>query len=334
MRKYFLLCIFFCIQIGISYSQPRVALHSNGTTTIFAGNNPAIDAYNAAVPGDTLYIPGGLLTMPNINKRLVIIGAGHNPDSAIATGITIVNGFSISTSGDSVHLEGLYINGALYVESDYVSIFRCYVNGNLFLNYYYATLNYIRVSECIIKDDIESSKTNFLEVYNSIFSSVQNMNNGTVQNCIVFGRYYGYPYYGDVGFFNCNSSLLQNNIVYNTSLIIVGAGNYSTYKNNIMRLPVSIGNHTFINNYDTLSLNNIFVNHTGTSFSYNNDYHLKNPTLYMGTDATQVGIFGGLNPFKEGTLPRNPHIVNKTIAPYTNQGGELNINFKVTAQQK
>src|SRR5688572_6206413 len=43
-------------------------------------------------PGDTLFLPGGNFSLSgdvNIDRRLVIIGAGIQPDSSAATGITI-----------------------------------------------------------------------------------------------------------------------------------------------------------------------------------------------------------------------------------------------------
>jgi hypothetical protein len=52
----------------------------------------------------------------------------------------------------------------------------------------------------------------------------------------------------------------------------------------------------------------------------------------MGTDATQIGLYGSVFPYKDGAVPINPHIQAKTIAPVTNSIGELNIDIKVAAQ--
>lgn len=42
----------------ITNAQQKVALHHNGTTTIFGGSNPFIDSYTAAVDNDTIYLSG------------------------------------------------------------------------------------------------------------------------------------------------------------------------------------------------------------------------------------------------------------------------------------
>ena len=56
-------------------------------------------------------------------------------------------------------------------------------------------------------------------------------------------------------------------------------------------------------------------------------------TTYLGDDGTEVGIYGGLVPFKEGAVPINPHISQKSIQTTTDSNGLLNIYFTVEAQQ-
>jgi hypothetical protein len=52
----------------------------------------------------------------------------------------------------------------------------------------------------------------------------------------------------------------------------------------------------------------------------------------LGTDGNQVGIYGGVFPYKELAIPVNPNIISKTISPQTNASGELNIQVQVKAQ--
>lgn len=67
-------------------------------------------------------------------------------------------------------------------------------------------------------------------------------------------------------------------------------------------------------------------------FNYAHNYHLKSPTTYLGTDGTEVGIYGGTFPYKEGSVPRNPHIQLKNIASKTDDNGSLQIEIQVEAQ--
>ena len=94
--------------------------------------------------GDQIYIPGGVFTIQNfeINKSVMIFGAGHYPDSSIATGETYIMGNVILKTGASAGLiTGCYISGDVIVGtgaagSDSVSnysIHRCNLN-NLYLS--------------------------------------------------------------------------------------------------------------------------------------------------------------------------------------------------------
>lgn len=48
--------------------------------------------------------------------------------------------------------------------------------------------------------------------------------------------------------------------------------------------------------------------------------------LIIGTDGTQVGIYGNVSPFN--TTLTIPHIISKKIAPKT-ENGKLKVNIKV-----
>jgi hypothetical protein len=67
-------------------------------------------------------------------------------------------------------------------------------------------------------------------------------------------------------------------------------------------------------------------------FSYDADYHLKLPANFLGTTGNQVGIYGGLYPAKEGSVPANPHISSKNIGSTVDQQGKLNVQIKAVAQ--
>jgi len=107
-----------------------------------------------------------------------------------------------------------------------------------------------------------------------------------------------------------------------------------TFSNNIFASNPPVGNNTFENNYNSIDLSTLFVNQSGNTFNYDHDYHLSgsNASIYIGTDDTQVGIFGGLFPYKEHAIPSNPQITSKSIAASTDDNGMLNVNITVEAQ--
>jgi len=118
---------------------------------------------------------------------------------------------------------------------------------------------------------------------------------------------------------NCQQSIFRNNLfVYNWE----GPDNQSSFfgSGNMVNVP-------------QLS---IFVNQSGNTFSYKHDYHITQgrPGKKGGVDGTDVGIYGGIYPWKEGGLPFNPHIKMAKIAGTTDANGNLNVNIKVAAQER
>ena len=87
-------------------------------------------------------------------------------------------------------------------------------------------------------------------------------------------------------------------------------------------------------NFNNVAPADIFINQNGNSFNYSHNYHLQNPSTYMGTDATQCGIYGGIYPYKEAAIPSNPHIREKIISNITDINGNINVNIKVAAQDE
>ncbi len=118
MKKIIFIFIMLLYTMAV-HSQKTVALHHNGTVMMFAGSTPFIDAYNAASDLDTIYLPGGILSTVDLNKKLAIYGAGHYPDSTSATGKTILaDAFRIGSNADSLLLEGMQLNGTVTIDAD------------------------------------------------------------------------------------------------------------------------------------------------------------------------------------------------------------------------
>lgn len=321
-----------------SFSQQKVSLQNNGVSTIFGGSNPFNDAYNAAQFGDTLYLPGGNIPYPAIiDKGITIIGAGHYPDSTIATNKTVLVGnLTINQNADYLHIEGIEITGTLNFSTnnkvDNVVIKRCKIGAITYLGTRATACENNLIIESIIEGDI----------------NLQNARNSIISNCIIAGRIYNGMETG------ISNNILLSNIsgmaytinntdnCYISNNIFMRSGAYksyihsgcelSTFTNNIFNDNPSIGDNTFISNHLFVDVNSIFINQNGNTFSYSHNYHLINPALYLGTDNMEVGIYGGLYVFKEGSVPINPHINLKNIAPQTNTNGELPIQIRVNAQ--
>lgn len=329
------------VMITTIFAQKTVVRQNGTLTVIYTSNSPVIDAYNAANNGDTIYIPGGYYNFPNISKRLVFIGAGIYPDSTTYTGATIINnGFVFGAGSDSTEIIGLTINGN--IDFDYwatilkVKILRCNVN-NINLNASYTAKNYIFIKDCILgecKGNTSNPLVNYLTLTNCIITNrVGDITfGGLIQNNL-FIRDQNVNTNSHIT--NTHNSIIQNNVFYNNNNPNIGNfGNNNQILNNIFSItPSTYGTNFASGNYTNVPQSSILVNGPANTFSFNANYHLQSPSVYLGTDNTQVGIYGGtIGPFKEGAVPFNPHIYYKSVAPTTNSSGQLQIQFKVSAQ--
>lgn len=326
------------------FSQGIIALHHNGNTQIFKGTSAFSQAYNAAQNGDTLYLSGGYFWPVNINKRLVIFGAGHNPDSTQATTQTIIQGtIYLEPDADSIYIEGLYINGNIQYSNsnhkiDYVTIRRCIFTDISFSGDRSTPSLHNLIEHNVILNHADFSNTEQLLFRNNIFQNrFHHAYNAVITNNI-FLRSLHWSYYGGVPLYNVDNSLVQNNIFFNVSPYYGNLGfleceNSQFYKNLFITTPNYTSNIQS-GNYHDYPQANIFVNCPSDAFSYTYNYHLQNPSTLLGTDGTQVGIYGGSAPWKEGSVPKNPHIIQKNIAPQTDNNGMLNIQIKVGAQNE
>lgn len=331
--------VLFLLFSPITNAQQKVALHHNGTTTIFSGSNPLIDAYTAAVANDTIYLPGGTFAPPtNFDKKITVFGAGHYQTATVATGKTFINGnVVLKENADNFYLEGVEVNGDFTFSNNesvnQVVVKRCKINGSLNVvgNLSFPSTNFGLFGSVII-GTIDLVNAQNVLISNSIIQGrVLNSIGNALNNNILLTEY---VVYGSEAVINGDNNQVNNNIFrkINYANLIVGNGNIAS--NNLCALVTpSFGTlPTVSGNYFGITQTTIFINQTGATFNYTHDYHLQNTTSYLGLDGTQVGIYGGLFPYKEEAIPINPHIESKTIAPQTNASGELNIQVLVKAQ--
>lgn len=343
-KHLFLTVAIFTLTLASIAQNPITTLQHAGTTQVFYGQNSFIEAYNASVNGDTLNLSVGGFTAPaSICKGITIFGAGHFPDSAsVKIRTTITNSiFSIGTGADSIYLEGLYLNGQIYFSNsgllNNVKIIRCKFGNVVWYGGQTPALNSCSFEECFIEGCIGPGgmTVDNLLVKHCVITNVIELRFGI--NAIIDGNIFLYSPSSPAGFVICTySATLKNNIFLHSNPLLTSISYpYNVFYNNIFVIN-SFPFETYgygSNNYFGIPKADIFVNQTGNSIDYTHDYHLKNPELYIGTDGTQVGLYGGPIPFKNGGLPSNPQITSKSVAAETDASGNLNINFTVKAQE-
>lgn len=320
----------FVILASQSIAQGLISVQNGGQPKFF---QQVDDAITNSANGDTIYIPGGswYIAVP-INKRLHIIGVGHHPDSTKVTfPTTLIGQIYLATGANNGSLVGIYFKGGIDGREGDVSS--------------------MTIERCRISDGLSVSSTN------RNFSFVENIINGTIYdsgagatNFSFFNNIFWCSFYsnGNTPFIN---STFKNNIFYSPPRI-----QYSLFENNVFLnggVPNNDANSTLKNNlfanganFPTNTTNvysknivgqeqtDIFMKSDGATI-YENDYHLQStcPGKNAGTDGTDVGIYGGIYPWKEGSIPANPHFQSLKVGPTTDASGNLNVKIKVAAQE-
>jgi hypothetical protein len=338
MAQKYLFISCFVILCGLNASaQRKIAVEHDGTCTFFDDIPTAVAA---AMSGDTIYLPGGSFPGFNIDKKLTIVGVGHNPESTEATGMTLISSgiLMITSDCDGSVFTGLRVNGNINngnntTENDNVQISRCFVVGGIYAYSGTGSENWT-ISECIINviNDISNSFVSNSLIVNSI---------NPATNCQIENNIFLYP---NNYVIVCDASTFKNNIFYNFTNSNNAISNTLFYNNiwsngSLTNGIFGIGNIGYDNINDT-DFSGLFTNFLYTTYNNGNidylyecDFHLINPTYDSGgTNGTAIGIYGGGFPWKEGSIPFNPHIQSKQIGPTTDPSGNLNVNIQVEAQ--
>jgi hypothetical protein len=372
-----LLFILVCLSVSLS-SVAAVRTVSNNPTrpaqfTTFAA------AQTASANGDTIYIYGSPFQYPDITigKRLVIIGAGYNPNNQFGQPTNIANIILFRDTGVN-NASGTVITGILTgrldisgIMSNSIRVFRCrfigYINmrggspsgyadswilyNNIFQSYIYggaSTRTDASATNIVLANNIFGTNgylygfnSNTIILDHNIFLGANNLYqtfNIIVTNNI-FTRTTGTVFYGaTTGPVLCT---FNNNLSYLTT--IADPTNYTPSTSFVNTFTGTGGGSNFgggnIVGQDPLyvSVSN-FNDYVATA-----NYRLQASSLgkNAGTDATDLGIYGGSYPFPSGGAPGSgydtspmppiPQVTELNIQNATVPvNGTLNVNVKAT----
>lgn len=325
-----------------------IADAATGVDTIILGGG----AYNLntdITPGDDLFL----------RSRIVLIGTGVRPDSSLAynnNGRTEITGnqycqvyFEPNASGSEVHgvtfANGVDVDfGPSDIAStnvDSVQFFRCLFTGDLVLgnNQYGSQANDTYIHECVIDGGFSLAHALNTIVRNSSVRSVYDSSIG--ENTLFENNIFFWP---------TNPIISGPQWERNVFVINSGADNtisgQTTYLNNVFVGNASGFDITFNTGSGTVGSDNVvryplsgggplaaFPSTTVTSyanFDYQADYHL-NPNMPQNVQG--AGIYGGGNPWKEGSVPFNPHWIELEAPTGTENGTLQGVTLKASAQQ-
>lgn len=313
---------------ALAQNQVATLQHNDTITGVFYGQNAFVSAHSAAVNGDIITLSSGTFNKCDITKSITIRGAGCVYDSLTYVTPTIIPGeFYLSKS--NISFEGIWldvVNSNCYNQNnDNISFIKCNIN-RITTSYYNASRMNWHFSNCIIKD-FSSNNVNCRFHGMSVVNSV-----------VRFTRYYHADIYNPTTINNSivlfdNGETINNIVAYNSIIATVSEHTVSncTFFNCI---GIETGEtslfegQTVQNVMEVDGYEDVFETFTG-EVTYDNIYQLKEEiaTGFLGHDGTEVGIYGGVMPYR--TRPNYMIIKNCNVAGQTDENKKLSIEIEL-----
>ena len=272
-------------------------------------------ACDSASVRDTIYVQGTSIIYGDIhiNKQLHIIGAGIKPAGNYLYGYpSIIRYIYIDTinyiSGASgTVIEGMSIGSITHFTGAKNIIYK----RNRFYNY--STLNFNNITNLLLYNNIFelyysiTNSTNVIIMNNIHLSTITGGSNTTIISNNIF--------LNNVAFTVCQSTTISNNIFYYGS---IGSTDYCSFSNNItfaISDVIGSGTNTAANNIAADPKFTYIYSTTNHSYNDQNKYSTQSssPAINAGTDATDIGIYGGQYPWPISVLTDYIHCIPPTI---------------------
>lgn len=316
---------------ALAQNQVATLQHNDTITGVFYGSDAFTLAYSAAVDGDIITLSSGFFSGIDIGKSITIHGAGPVYDSLTGLTPTIITG-NKRLIVDNISFEGVLFTGLIAPGwsnsqthlANNINFLKCNINCIGTTTWYAGTHLNWQFVDCIIKNfhtsdayypsmSIINSVVRFNKYNHNSESKPTNIHNSVVvfdsivniKNIVAFNSIIATSSGHDVSnctFYNC---------------IGIKTGETSLFEG-------QIANNTMeVDGYD-----DVFKTFAGT-VSYEEDYKLKENivTTFLGSDGKEVGIYGGLMPYK--ARPGYMIIKNCNVASQTDANKKLSVEIEL-----
>lgn len=331
-----LVAVLACMAVGYAQSALVATLNHGEAVSVFYGASALAEAYDAATHGDVITLSNGTFNSVNIAKNITVRGAGMDETGPC----TRINGnFNLYGVPDSVDatghltLEGLYHDGYIYyaTNSTYTSpiknahFVKCRLNQVAYISN--GVLQNAVFLQCRIKNSLYLTYNSYAHCINSVIygpdvSSSAKDTQFEFTNCLVVGSPSNWKY-----------SLFTNCILKSTARSYVPS---SCMVSNCLGIGPSAF-ELFVNLYPANKYGTIQDSDIATIFKTFKGTYTDTETFeltdeakaqYLGTDGTEVGIYGGSLPFTtESSLPK---IKKFNVASKSTEDGKLKVEIEVS----
>jgi hypothetical protein len=340
MKTIFYTFFFFAIS-SIANAQQAPIMVCNPAGTICAPYTDLTTAYNDANAGDYIYIPGGNFSISvEIAKEIHFRGAGFHNTASVTTGTTNISGnITLAAGSSNSSFEGFYLFGDFTQNTTINNITVKYCNFNSFGNTVpNITINNSLILNCVSRANMHFGFTGTEGTNNTVKNSYINCIAWT-QNSMITNNIS--TSVGNQFIWESKNTIVKNNVILYANPGISSGSTNITFNNNIYFAnggSISCTNCIYNNNYSYTAFRpytTVFANNfTTDNYQETVNYQIlpTSPAKNGGDDGTDIGIYGGSTPWKDGAIPSNPRIFFKNIANTTDVNGNLPVQIKVSAQ--
>ena len=308
---------------GMMAQDSRVAtLQHVANFRTYYGTDAFISAHEDAADGDVITLTEGEFNLCNVTKALTIRGEGMR--KTVLTRNSTQTFTIPSDSPYSLNLEGLRINAAHYSSSINIkssggsaaaTILKCAMNTGSWDEGVRCNNCNVAIADTDIKTPTYGQGNSSITCINSRLRSIEGAT-FNVNNCVIDGTA------------KVTNSIIKNSIIYGVSTI----DNTNTTSNCLLKE----GSSGFANSWYVKTEPDVNPDPWGEDPEtpvlwadlFGEDYHLTDAaaSTYLGTDGTQVGIYGGAYPYDE--TPDYPLVKNLEVKGI-HENGKLQVKINV-----
>lgn len=312
-----------------SLAQTRVAtLHHGNETSAFYGISALSQAHEAAESGDLITLSSGAFDACEITKAVTLRGAGWTEDTLTGVQPTKIMGdfyANVTDETNSLTIEGIWFHNKFdHGNLNNPWFEKCYFEGRFGDNYnnYDGVMQNASFVNCRFTDVYYNYKaTNTFLINSLLFADiygVDDVNTMTLNNSIIgAGSWTGVL----TGLTAYNSIMIYGSYSYGCSFynsVLMYSGGEDPLKINCLELSIGEGESVFVD----------FIDPYNSSSGWQDQSFILQPDFaasFLGTDGTQIGIYGGNVPFS-----RVPNYMRTrvTVANQSTEDGMLNVEVE------
>lgn len=309
---------------------PTATLLHDGEFKTFYSGTAFRQALKEAQPGDVINLSAGTFLTSTITVPVTVRGAGIGAIDSIGdrskARTNLSGSFEINIpsndEGYSLSMEGLVCNEPITiteVKNPIFSKMRIYYLNRSNLD---AKMDNVTMIHCIVDEAISMSSSATFQIYNSVFPSFNVDGMLSVSNSVIKTKKNKSLYGGSITLNNC---ILDNSDdpteIYNS----YGLHLYDC-------LCIGASDNPYSERNSDSERNNRVLPENVSAFVEGSFYKLtEEAAQYLGSDGTQVGIYGGQHPFSVSTS--YPQIKKFTVSPESTTDGKLKIELEIDTDE-